>query len=156
VSEGDEGTAAGESGTVSVLTVHASKGLEFKAVFIVGLEEGTFPHVRSLNSTSKVDEERRLAYVGFTRAKDLLYLTYRQKLRTEDQTTPSRFLSLPSSVTMRILHNGVPYSDILPNCSLIVLTRAALSSKAKDFLEHHNIRVVNWLELEQRGRHSQA
>ena len=62
-------------GSISLMTLHLAKGLEFKAVFLVGLEEGVLPHVRSLNERSALEEERRLCYVGFTRAREKLYLS---------------------------------------------------------------------------------
>ena len=80
---------------VTLMTLHASKGLEFKVVFIVGLEEGLFPHSQSLWETDGMEEERRLAYVGVTRAKEILYLTYASRRLYFGQTSsnpPSRFL----------------------------------------------------------------
>lgn len=68
-----------DADAVSLMTVHASKGLEFPAVFISGFEEGIFPHSLSLLDTSEIEEERRLAYVGMTRAEELLYLTCSQQ-----------------------------------------------------------------------------
>lgn len=62
--------------TVTLMTMHAAKGLEFKKVFIVGMEEGLFPHSRSLLDPHELEEERRLCYVAITRAKEKLYLTY--------------------------------------------------------------------------------
>ncbi len=66
----------GEEDVVTVMTLHSAKGLEFPVVFITGFEEGIFPHSRSLNSGEELEEERRLCYVGITRAKERLYLTY--------------------------------------------------------------------------------
>jgi len=80
---------------VALMTLHAAKGLEFPIVFIVGMEEGLFPHSRSLWDTSELEEERRLAYVGITRAKELLYLTYADRRLYFGQRSanpPSRFL----------------------------------------------------------------
>lgn len=66
-------------GAVTLMTLHAAKGLEFKTVFMVGMEEGLFPHSRTLLDPSEMEEERRLAYVGITRAMDKLYLTYARR-----------------------------------------------------------------------------
>jgi len=65
-----------DKGVVTLMTLHAAKGLEFKNVFIVGVEEGIFPHSRALMDMNEMEEERRLAYVGITRAKERLYLIY--------------------------------------------------------------------------------
>jgi DNA helicase-2/ATP-dependent DNA helicase PcrA len=85
--------APGES-QLTLMTVHNAKGLEFDTVFVVGLEEGVFPHQRSIDG-GEVDEERRLCYVAITRARRLLYLTYarsRQLFGQRDWSLPSRFL----------------------------------------------------------------
>ena len=66
-------------GAVTLMTLHAAKGLEFKTVFMVGMEEGLFPHSRTLLDPIEMEEERRLAYVGITRAMDKLYLTYARR-----------------------------------------------------------------------------
>ena len=81
---------------VSLMTVHSVKGLEFDDVFVVGLEEGIFPHVNSLMDNSELEEERRLCYVAITRAKDKLYLV-NSRMRTlfgiEQSNPASRFIS---------------------------------------------------------------
>jgi DNA helicase II / ATP-dependent DNA helicase PcrA len=80
---------------VTLMTMHAAKGLEFPVVFLVGLEEGIFPHSRALMDMGEMEEERRLAYVGITRAKKQLFLTYaRQRLFFGSRTagTVSRFI----------------------------------------------------------------
>lgn len=80
---------------VTLMTLHAAKGLEFPVVFIVGMEEGLFPHSRSLMEANQLEEERRLAYVGITRAKELLYLTYatrRLYFGEKISNPPSRFI----------------------------------------------------------------
>lgn len=85
----------GEAGeAVTLLTVHSAKGLEFRKLFVIGMEEGLFPHVRSLESSEDVQEERRLFYVAMTRAKENLTLSWSQKrnLYGGGAGRPSRFL----------------------------------------------------------------
>jgi DNA helicase-2/ATP-dependent DNA helicase PcrA len=87
---------------LTLITVHMVKGLEFPVVFILGMEEGLFPHSRSLDDPAALEEERRLAYVGMTRAKDRLYLfhTFRRHLYgNANLNIPSRFLKdIPSEL----------------------------------------------------------
>ena len=81
---------------VTLITLHAAKGLEFPVVFIVGMEEGVCPHIRSFDSPERMEEERRLFYVGMTRAKQRLYLvhTFKRTLYgASNLNTPSRFLA---------------------------------------------------------------
>ena len=88
-------SSANREGKVTLMTLHAAKGLEFPVVFIVGMEEGLFPHSRSLFDMDQLEEERRLAYVGMTRAKKLLYLTFAGNRLYFGQKTanpPSRFI----------------------------------------------------------------
>ncbi len=80
---------------VNLMTMHAAKGLEFNIVFILGMEDGIFPHSRSKNSFEELEEERRLCYVALTRAKEHLYLLHAEKRNTfgqSQQNPPSRFL----------------------------------------------------------------
>ncbi len=87
---------------VTFMTLHASKGLEYEVIFLVGVEEGLFPHSRSLMDKDEMEEERRLCYVGITRAKKHLYLTHaKQRLYfgTRSTATASRFiLEIPDRV----------------------------------------------------------
>jgi DNA helicase-2/ATP-dependent DNA helicase PcrA len=85
-----------KNNAVTLMTMHAAKGLEFPIVFLVGLEEGIFPHSRALMDLGEMEEERRLAYVGITRAKKQLFLTYaRQRLffGTRTAGAVSRFIA---------------------------------------------------------------
>jgi DNA helicase-2/ATP-dependent DNA helicase PcrA len=91
-----------ESGNVTLMTLHNAKGLEFRAVFMIGMEEGIFPHVRSLEENS-LEEERRLAYVGMTRAKERLVLTHsmrRSLFGRAEANLPSRFLDEITGLTV--------------------------------------------------------
>ena len=81
---------------VTMMTVHAAKGLEFPVVFLVGLEDGIFPHARSINDPKELEEERRLAYVAITRAEKVLYVTHSMRRRVygeEMAAEPSQFLN---------------------------------------------------------------
>jgi DNA helicase-2/ATP-dependent DNA helicase PcrA len=96
VLESGEGQAGEWEDCVQMMTLHTAKGLEFPLVFMVGLEDGLFPHQRSINDIGGLEEERRLAYVGVTRAMRRLYLTYAEQRRLHgiDQFgTPSRFVA---------------------------------------------------------------
>ncbi|MCC2278809.1 DNA helicase PcrA [Streptomyces sp. ET3-23] len=88
--EDEEGT-----GVITLMTLHTAKGLEFPVVFLTGMEDGVFPHMRSLGQAKELEEERRLAYVGITRARERLYLT-RSSMRSAwgqpSYNPPSRFL----------------------------------------------------------------
>lgn len=94
----------GDADTVTLMTLHAAKGLEFKTVFMVGMEEGIFPHSRTFFEPSELEEERRLCYVGMTRAKQRLYMLSamsRMLYGTSQHNVPSRFLSdIPSELVV--------------------------------------------------------
>lgn len=85
-----------QSGSVTMMTLHSSKGLEFENVFIIGMEEGLMPHSRSFTDYKELEEERRLCYVGITRAQERLWLTFaesRSSMGNYTESMPSRFLT---------------------------------------------------------------
>jgi len=92
VSDVDE--LPGDARGVTLMTLHSAKGLEFPVVFLAGMEEGVFPHARSMSEGDEIEEERRLCYVGLTRAKQRLYLSYalHRRLHGYGLGEPSRFL----------------------------------------------------------------
>jgi DNA helicase-2/ATP-dependent DNA helicase PcrA len=95
VLESGDGEADAYQDSVQLMTLHSAKGLEFSLLFLCGMEDGLFPHQRSLNDAAGLEEERRLCYVGLTRARRQLYLTYAEQRRlhgVESFATPSRFI----------------------------------------------------------------
>jgi DNA helicase-2/ATP-dependent DNA helicase PcrA len=94
--EAGEGQAAAWEDCVQLMTMHSAKGLEFPLVFLCGLEDGLFPHQRSIADPNGLEEERRLCYVGITRAMQTLYVTYAEQRRLHGMDSfsqPSRFIS---------------------------------------------------------------
>ena len=101
-------------GVVTMMTLHTAKGLEFPTVFLTGLEEGIFPHSRTLGDPNEIEEERRLAYVGLTRARKRLYLSraeYRSSWGAPTYNPPSRFLS-------EIPEEFITWNEISANSSI--------------------------------------
>jgi len=89
-----------------LMTLHSAKGLEFPVVFLTGLEEAVFPHLRSLGEPEELEEERRLCYVGITRARERLYLTHgwsRTIFGSTQYNPPSRFLDEIPAELMRVV-----------------------------------------------------
>ncbi len=123
VSDADQYSAEAR---VTLMTLHAAKGLEFPLVFLCGMEEGLFPHSRTLMDPPQMEEERRLCYVGMTRAMDTLILTrarYRRRYGNDmpESSTPSRFLEeVPSEA-----HRG-------PRLARKLWWRARLSQRVRD------------------------
>jgi DNA helicase II / ATP-dependent DNA helicase PcrA len=103
-------------GTVSLMTVHTAKGLEFDVVFVTGMEEGTFPHQRSIDDDGAMEEERRLCYVAVTRARKRLMLCRARWRRLSGQTfggVPSRFLrDLPQEGIEHVVTAQRDYQDV--------------------------------------------
>lgn len=104
--ESGENQASAHENSVQLMTLHSAKGLEFQVVFLAGMEEGLFPHKMSLEEEGRLEEERRLCYVGMTRAKKLLYLTYAESRRVNGMQNfryMSRFINeIPSELINEI------------------------------------------------------
>ncbi|NBC46737.1 MAG: DNA helicase II [Gammaproteobacteria bacterium] len=109
--EAGEAQADGFEDSVQLMTLHSAKGLEFPLVFITGVEEGLFPHSMSASDPTRLEEERRLCYVGMTRAKQQLYLTHAESRRLhgrEEYALPSRFLrEVPAELIEEVRGGGV-------------------------------------------------
>jgi DNA helicase-2/ATP-dependent DNA helicase PcrA len=112
----DQDSYEGDADAVTLITLHAAKGLEFPVVFIAGLEEGLFPHSRALDDEKELEEERRLAYVGITRAKRRLYLSHAWRRATwgmGQASVPSRFLlEIPAELMVGPQFGGADERDL--------------------------------------------
>ncbi|MEH6888541.1 DNA helicase PcrA [Bacillus sp. JJ864] len=132
----DEDPTAGEE--VILMTMHSAKGLEFPVVFILGLEEGIFPHTRSLMEEDEMQEERRLAYVGITRAEEELYVTNAQMRTIFGRTSmnkESRFISEIPEELIETLHEVKPKRETFsakskPTTTTTVRSRSAFVRSA--------------------------
>jgi len=130
--------------SITLITLHQAKGLEFPVVFIVGLEEGLLPHIRSFDDPDQMEEERRLVYVGMTRAMDRLYLTraFRRGFRGNDNANrPSRFLNdipqhLVSSMAQAGRRVSAPERFLQGGASLATEERAIAPLKAGERVRH--------------------
>ena len=102
--------AAEHEAAIQLMTLHSAKGLEFPLVFITGFEEGLFPHKLSIEEPGQLQEERRLCYVGMTRAMEKLFIVHaemRNLYGTENFNPPSRFLrEIPAELTMEVRTGG--------------------------------------------------
>ncbi len=125
VSDSDELDASAQR--VSLMTLHTAKGLEFPAVFLVGLEDGVFPHMRALEDPLQLEEERRLCYVGITRARRQLYVTHawsRTLWGSTSHAVPSRFLSeLPAELVRDVGSSWTKRPDPLPRPVVVAPAR---------------------------------
>lgn len=132
---------------VTMMTLHSAKGLEFPIVFLVGMEEGVFPHFRSLTETAEMEEERRLCYVGITRARERLYLTNCQQRTLFGTTTynkPSRFLNeIPSRY---ITTKDLLSRKTMSRPHMTAPKGASSASNIKTFLPGDLVRHPKWGE----------
>ncbi|HZK34986.1 MAG TPA: 3'-5' exonuclease, partial [Bacillota bacterium] len=135
-----------DNGSVSLMTMHSAKGLEFPTVFVTGLEEGLFPHSRSMESDEELEEERRLCYVGITRAKNLLYISHAVRRTLYGNAifnTPSRFI------------REIP-RDLIEDLSRDSLDRTVNiskpSSRHQDLLLGRKPKPIEKTKAKQRGR----
>ena len=145
VLESGEGQASEWEDSVQMMTLHSAKGLEFPVVFLCGLEDGLFPHQRSISDIGGLEEERRLAYVGVTRAMRRLYLTYAEQRRLHgvDQFgTPSRFVAeIPTELI----------EEIRPR---VQVSRPVYSGRSAASVSHYEEPASNsGMRLGQRVRH---
>ena len=117
--ESGETQAGDKSNCVHLMTLHSAKGLEFPSIYLVGMEEGLFPHQRSSNDLKQLEEERRLCYVGITRAKKTLTLTYTQHRRlhgSDYYPQPSRFINeIPAELLCEIRLGGSVTESLFRN-----------------------------------------
>ncbi len=150
----DQDTIRGESSLVTLMTLHNAKGLEFRAVFMIGMEEGIFPHSRSIEEQG-VEEERRLAYVGMTRAMERLTLTHalaRTLYGRRDYNAPSRFLDeLPAEVERERLRPASWSAYGAPRESQIVPRGETPSLQTGDSVRHGSLGEGVVLRLEAGG-----
>lgn len=137
-----------DTNRVSLMTVHSVKGLEYKDVFIVGMEEGIFPHMNSLMESSEIEEERRLAYVAITRAKDNLTIinARRRTLFGREQVNPpSRFISEISTDLLDIVNKK---EEITPKLDVnTVLREETVDYKLGDNVYHETFGAGKVVEV---------
>ncbi len=143
--EAGEGQAQADEDGVQLMTLHSAKGLEFPLVFLAGMEEGLFPNARSVEESGRLEEERRLAYVGITRARQKLVLSYAEARRLHGQDmygVPSRFLrEIPSP----LLHEVRPRVQV---------SRPAFAPQPKRDWGHASLDQSPGLKLGQNVRHA--
>ena len=143
---------------VQLMTLHSAKGLEFPLVFLVGLEEGLFPHQRSVEQTGHLEEERRLCYVGITRAREQLYLTHAETRRmfgSENYCRPSRFISeMPAELLEEIrprLNTRRPYTPARPS-----VIKSDLPWQLGDSVRHSKFGEGIVVQCEGSGEHARV
>jgi DNA helicase-2/ATP-dependent DNA helicase PcrA len=138
---GEEQAGAWED-CVQLMTMHSAKGLEFPLVFMCGMEDGLFPHQRSIADPRSLEEERRLCYVGITRAEQILYLTYAEQRRLHGQDNhapPSRFMAeLPPELKEEIRQTRISPRHVQMNPRKKILSKDAETPVQLGQRAYHN------------------
>ena len=144
------------------MTLHAAKGLEFPLVFLIGLEEGLFPHSRTLLAPDDIEEERRLCYVGMTRAMDTLILTrarYRRRYGTDmpEASVPSRFLEEVPQELMQDLGSSRSSArrrqPAITAAAVTTPTRTKISAHSTDGRRHRSATNLRRPDLQLHRQH---
>ena len=145
--EAGEGQGNAWDDCVQLMTLHTAKGLEFPLVFLCGMEEGLFPHKMSMQEPERLEEERRLCYVGITRARQQLFITCAERRRlhgTETYARPSRFIN---EIPVELIR------EVRPRASVIRPMAAAHNHFADDVQHHSEDDTIIRPRLGQRVRH---
>ncbi len=133
-----------EEARVSLMTLHSSKGLEFPVVFLVGLEQGLFPNFRSLDDPAALEEERRLCYVGITRAQERLFLSHARERRlygSREPASPSTFLAeLPQELLVSNSAMAIPR-----RMQVVASNRKSALDRSADNPSSQSENTLNWL-----------
>ncbi|MCP5158018.1 MAG: DNA helicase II [Gammaproteobacteria bacterium] len=154
---GERQAGVGED-CVQLMTLHMAKGLEFSLVFLVGWEEGLFPHSRSVAQEHQLEEERRLAYVGITRARQRIYLCHAEQRRwygKETRQSPSRFVrEVPEALTQDVRSRAKPRLKTPPVVSPATTTAGGLHPRQR--VRHAKFGEGVVLAIEGEGYHTRA
>jgi DNA helicase-2/ATP-dependent DNA helicase PcrA len=156
--EAGDGQAENFEDSVQLMTLHSAKGLEFRIVFLSGCEEGLFPHYLSLEDPTRLEEERRLCYVGMTRAMQMLYLTYAETRRLHGKEVhhrPSRFLKeIPGEfleeVRLKAKFSRPQYTQQTPT----FMPENDTGLRIGQHVNHHQFGEGIILQYEGRGEHA--
>ena len=160
--ESGQGQGAAGEDSVQLMTLHMAKGLEFPLVFLVGLEEGLFPHNRSVAEARQLEEERRLAYVGITRARRRLYLCHAERRNwygRENYPSPSRFVrEIPEELIhdVRARTKQRPKTAPEPGPAPGAVTPPAAGLRPRQRVRHPQFGEGVVLEVEGAGYHARA
>jgi DNA helicase-2/ATP-dependent DNA helicase PcrA len=157
---GDQQADAWEDG-VQMMTLHSAKGLEFPLVFLCGMEDGLFPHQRSINDMAGLEEERRLCYVGTTRAMRQLYLTYAEQRRlhgVDSYASPSRFIR---EIPTELLEEVRPRMQVsrpvyIPRQSIAQAEAQSAGVRLGQRVKHGKFGEGTILDLEGQGSHARV